>query len=70
VPAAERCHLGPPAPRLIQGAHGGASKLLVRFDDPSRPSSRPEFATDGKRLFFTIGTRQIDIWAMELIARR
>jgi Tol biopolymer transport system component/DNA-binding SARP family transcriptional activator len=51
-------------------AAGGTPKLLVRFDDPSRPSSRPEFATDGKRFFFTIGSRQIDIWAMELVARR
>jgi hypothetical protein len=30
-------------------AAGGAPGLLVRFDDPARPSSRPEFATDGKR---------------------
>jgi len=42
----------------------------VRFDDLSRPSSRPEFTTDGRRFFFTIGTRQSDIWAMELRARR
>jgi Tol biopolymer transport system component/DNA-binding SARP family transcriptional activator len=51
-------------------AAGGTPTLLVRFDDPSRPSSRPEFATDGKRFFFTIGTRQSDIWAMELNAQR
>jgi Tol biopolymer transport system component len=47
-------------------ATGGIPKILVRFDDPTRPSSRPEFTTDGKRLFFTIGNRQIDIWVMEL----
>jgi TolB protein len=51
-------------------AAGGTPTLLVRFDDPSRPSSRPEFATDGKRFFFTIGARQSDIWAMELNAQR
>ena len=45
---------------------GGAPRLLVRFDDPRRPSSRAEFATDGRRLFFTIGTRQSDVWAMAL----
>jgi Tol biopolymer transport system component len=50
-------------------AAGGAPRLLVRLDDPARPSSRPEFATDGKRLFFTLGTRQSDIWAMQLRAR-
>lgn len=51
-------------------AVGGPSKLLVRFDDPSRPSSRPEFATDGRRFFFTIGARHSDVWVMELRARR
>ena len=45
---------------------GGAPRLLMRFDDPTHPSSRPEFASDGTRFFFTIGTRQSDIWAMEL----
>ena len=50
-------------------AAGGSPRLLVRFDDPARPSSRPEFATDGKRVFFTLGTRQSDIWAMQLRAR-
>jgi Tol biopolymer transport system component/DNA-binding SARP family transcriptional activator len=48
-------------------AGGGTPTALVRFDDPARPSSRPEFATDGKRLFFTVGTRQSDIWAMEMV---
>ena len=46
-------------------AAGGTPKLLVRFD-PAHRSSRPEFATDGKRFFFTVGTRQSDIWAMDL----
>jgi Tol biopolymer transport system component len=50
-------------------AEGGKSKLLVRFDDPTRPSSRAEFATDGKRLYFTISERESDIWQMELKSR-
>jgi TolB protein len=45
---------------------GGAPRLLVRFDDPLRPSFRPEFATDGERFFFTVGTQESDIWVMEL----
>ena len=49
---------------------GGTPTLLVQFDDPSHSSSRPEFATDGKRFFFTIGARQSDIWAMELKSQR
>jgi Tol biopolymer transport system component/DNA-binding SARP family transcriptional activator len=47
-------------------AAGGQPRLLMRFDDPARPSTRPEFATDGKRLFFTVGARQSDVWEMEL----
>lgn len=33
---------------------GGEPTLLVDFDDPSRPSLRYEFATDGRSFFFTI----------------
>jgi len=51
-------------------AAGGTPRLLIRFDDPAHPSSRPEFATDGKRFFITVGTRQSDIWAMELKPQR
>jgi Tol biopolymer transport system component len=50
-------------------AAGGEPRLLIRFDDAARPSNRAEFATDGTRLFFTIGARQSDIWAMALRAR-
>ena len=45
-------------------AAGGTPRLLVRFDDPARPSPRAEFATDGKRLFFTVAERESDIWQM------
>jgi Tol biopolymer transport system component len=51
-------------------AGGGQPKLLARFDDPTRPSSRPEFATDGKRLYFSIGQHQSDVWTVELVAAR
>jgi Tol biopolymer transport system component len=50
-------------------AHGGAPRLLVSFDDPARQSSRPEFASDGRRLFFTLTERESDIWEMELNVR-
>ena len=50
-------------------ASGGAARLLIRFDDTAHPSNRAEFATDGTRLFFTLGARQSDIWAMALRAR-
>ena len=43
-------------------AEGGPPRPLAHFDDPARPSSRAEFATDGKRLYFTISERESDIW--------
>lgn len=48
---------------------GGRPRLLVRFDDPSRPSSRPDFATDGRRFYFTIEDRRSDISVAEVIRR-
>jgi len=47
-------------------AAGGEPRELVRFDDPARTSSRAEFATDGRRLYFTASERESDIWRMEL----
>ena len=48
---------------------GGAPRLLVRFDDPLRRSLRREFATDGKRFYFTVAREESDVWAMELLAK-
>ncbi len=48
-------------------AAGGTPRLLVRFDDPSRQSSRQEYAAGAGRFFFTISTRESDIWVMELL---
>ena len=48
---------------------GGAARLLVRFDDPSRRSPRREFATDGQRFYFTVARDESDIWAMELLRK-
>jgi TolB protein len=50
-------------------AGGGPVREVVRFDDPLRQSTRPEFATDGQRFYFTIGTRGSDIWEMTLDRR-
>jgi hypothetical protein len=49
---------------------GGTPRLLVRFDDPAKPSPRVEFTTDGERFFFTIGRQESDIWLMELFPPR
>jgi eukaryotic-like serine/threonine-protein kinase len=47
-------------------AEGGIPRLLVRFDDPQKPSLRREFATDGVRFFFTIAQDESDIWVAEV----
>jgi eukaryotic-like serine/threonine-protein kinase len=47
-------------------ASGGTPRLLMRFDDPLRPSLRREFATDGTRFFFTIAQDESDIWVVEI----
>ena len=48
---------------------GGEPRELVRLDYRARGSPRPEFATDGKRFYFTASERESDIWRMELPAR-
>ena len=48
---------------------GGPPRLLVTFDDPSRRSLRREFATDGKRFYFTIANDESDLWTLQLLAK-
>lgn len=47
---------------------GGAPVLLLRLNDPRRTSPRPEFASDGRRLFFLLTEREADVWAVRLEA--
>ena len=47
-------------------ATSGRPRLLVRFDDPAKPSYLPYGATDGRRFCFTINDRQSDIYIAEL----
>jgi Tol biopolymer transport system component len=49
---------------------GGPPRLLVKFDEPLRPTRRPEFATDGRRLYFTLTQSESDVWVMGLRDRR
>jgi Tol biopolymer transport system component len=46
---------------------GGASTVLVNFDDPSRQHTRYGLATDGRRFYFTIGSPESDIWVADLV---
>lgn len=45
---------------------GGEPELLVHFEDPERPSIRSEWASDGKRFYFTLTEHEGDVWVMEL----
>jgi serine/threonine protein kinase len=45
---------------------GGPVKTLVTFSDPIRQPFRFEFSNDGKDFYFTTGSRESDIWVMEL----
>ncbi len=47
-------------------ASGGKPELLVRFDDPSRQSTRSEFASDREIFYFTLANYESDIWVGEL----
>jgi dipeptidyl aminopeptidase/acylaminoacyl peptidase len=44
---------------------GGVPRLLLR-DDPAHRISRWDFATDGRRLFFTLAADESDVYMMEL----
>ncbi|MDP9179373.1 MAG: protein kinase [Gemmatimonadota bacterium] len=48
---------------------GGTPRQLIRFTDSDRQSNRVEFATDGKRIFFTIDEKQSDVHVAELVKR-
>ncbi len=47
-------------------ATGGTPRLLIRIDDPLKPSLRGEFTVDSHDILFTMTERDSDIWAMEL----
>src|SRR2546422_5578743 len=45
---------------------GGAPRVAVRFDDPTRPWHRYGFFVSRDRYYFTLGDLQSDIWVAEL----
>ena len=48
---------------------GGPTRLLVRFDDPTRQHTRYGFSTDGRTFYFTLGAQESDIWVAQLETR-
>lgn len=49
---------------------GGPPRLLVRFDEPTRPWHRFGFTARDGQFYFTLGDRQSDIWSMEMTLRQ
>ncbi|MBA2626438.1 MAG: PD40 domain-containing protein, partial [Gemmatimonadales bacterium] len=48
---------------------GGPPKQLVRFDDPQRPSYRPQWALGRDRIYFPMEDRQSDVWVIDVAKR-
>jgi Tol biopolymer transport system component len=51
----------------VRPGGGGAPRLLVRFDEPGREWHRFGFTAHGGRFWFTMGDRQSDVWAAEVV---
>ncbi|MEZ0335979.1 MAG: hypothetical protein ACAI18_18465, partial [Gemmatimonadales bacterium] len=51
-------------------AAGGAPRLMVWVDDPSRGLNRSWFKVRGNRFYFTLGDPQSDIWMMDVVGSR
>ena len=48
-------------------ASGGRLRRLATLDDRTRPSNRPDFGTDGRRLYFAVQDRQSDVWIADVV---
>ena len=47
-------------------ASGGVARVIVRFPDLSRPSSRQGFSMSATRFYFPVEDRQSNIWLADL----
>jgi eukaryotic-like serine/threonine-protein kinase len=47
-------------------ATGGASRILVTFDDPTRQQTKYGFSTDGRVFYLTVGSPESDIFVADL----
>jgi hypothetical protein len=50
-------------------ATGGASSVLIEFDDPTRQPTKYGFCTDGKKFYLTIGSPESDIFVADVIGQ-
>ena len=46
---------------------GGRPRLIARLNDLTHPSYRPDFTTDGHRLYFASQDRQSDVWIADVV---
>jgi hypothetical protein len=46
--------------------NGAAPRLVLKLDTAKFISRRGEFATDGKRFYFTVASDEANVWLMEL----
>jgi hypothetical protein len=46
--------------------NGGPERAVVRFDDPTRPWHRYGFRVRAGRIFFTLGSRESDVWVADI----
>jgi hypothetical protein len=51
-------------------AAGGTARLVVQFDDPSRPWHPYGFRVHGRRFYFKVGDEQSDMWMTEVEGSR
>ena len=50
--------------------NGKSWRALVLIDDERRPTLRPEFATDGRRIFFTLAERTADVFTARVATQK
>jgi serine/threonine-protein kinase len=48
-------------------ATGGASRVLVNFDDPTRQQTKYGFCTDGRLFYLTLGAPESDLYVADLV---
>jgi hypothetical protein len=46
--------------------NGGPDRAVVRFDDPTRQWHRYGFRVRAGRIFFTLGSRESDVWVADV----
>ena len=51
---------------MVVPSTGGTSQPLLEFRDPLRQLFRGSLALDSSHIYFTIGSRESDLWVMEL----